>query len=272
MNAVAKKQTSPSAGREIAPAGDIALSLAAPFRPEQLGWKPQAVSGNRALAIAYIDARDVMDRLDEVVGVDGWTDEYEMLPDGSALCRLRVRFGTEWILKMDVGGESDQKEQGDRHKAAVSDALKRAAVKFGVGRYLYSQPSQWCDYDPQKRDFVRTPTLPVSARPGGRATGPAGGRPAEPGKVTGPKNGGQRKLPETGEELWQRLRAYDERLAAEDTIQGGELLEYIRGWTEQYQLPQGLDVWTREDIARVMDAAKGFAVQAAQKKAAPFPA
>src|SRR5207302_5686984 len=46
--------------------------------------------------------------------------------------------------------------------AAFSDALKRAAVKFGIGRFLYRLPAQWVDYDPQRRQFVRPPTLPAS--------------------------------------------------------------------------------------------------------------
>lgn len=46
----------------------IARDLADPFPADAIGWKPQTVSGNRCLAVAYIDARDVMDRLDAVMG------------------------------------------------------------------------------------------------------------------------------------------------------------------------------------------------------------
>jgi hypothetical protein len=144
---------------------EVAQALAAPFEPREIKWKPQAVSGNRALAVAFVDARVIQDRLDEVLGVMGWQDSYECLPDGAVVCRLKIRLGSEWITKMDVGGQSEQPDEGDRRKAAFSDALKRAAVKFGIGRYLYRLPAQWCDYDPQKRQFTRTPTLPPSALP-----------------------------------------------------------------------------------------------------------
>lgn len=147
------------------PAEIVASRLAEPFDQADVKFKPAAVSGNRALALAYVNARAVMDRLDEAVGVHGWQDEYECLPDGSVVCRLRLRLGGEWIVKVDVGGQSEQPDEGDRRKAAFSDALKRAAVKFGVGRYLYRLPQQWCDYDPQKRQFARTPTLPPHALP-----------------------------------------------------------------------------------------------------------
>jgi hypothetical protein len=143
----------------------ITERLAEPFPAAEVGWKPQSVKGNRAMAIAYIDARNVMDRLDEVVGVAGWQDRYESLPDGSVVCRLTVEIDGKRITKTDVGSPSEQPDGGDRMKAAFSDALKRAAVKFGIGRYLYSLDSIWCDYDPLKRQFVQKPQLPAWALP-----------------------------------------------------------------------------------------------------------
>jgi hypothetical protein len=142
-------------------ASALMAALAAPFAPEQLHFKPAVVTGNPALALPYVDARAIQDRLDEVLGVAGWQDEYDPLPDGSVVCKLRCRIGEEWIVKTDVGSPSEQPDSGDRLKAAFSDALKRAAVKFGIGRYLYRLPSMWCDYDPAKRKFARPPQLPV---------------------------------------------------------------------------------------------------------------
>ena len=105
-------------------------------------FKPQMVKNNRCLAMAYIDARLIQDRLDGVLGVENWQDQYDILTDGSVMCRLRVRLGGRWITKSDVGSPSEQPDSGDRLKAAFSDALKRAAVKFGIGRYLYRLPAQ----------------------------------------------------------------------------------------------------------------------------------
>lgn len=144
---------------------EIAVALARPFGPTEIRWKAQTVKGNRALAVAYLDSRAVQDRLDEVLGVDGWSDQYEILPDGSVTCRLSCKLGDEWIIKQDVGSPSEQPDAGDRLKAAFSDALKRAAVKFGVGRYLYRLPQQWVDYDPQRRCLVHSPALPDWAMP-----------------------------------------------------------------------------------------------------------
>jgi len=141
--------------------------LARPFEATEVKWKAQVVRGNRALSVAYVDARVVMDRLDAVFGVGGWQDAYAELPaTKSVVCKLRVKIGQDWVEKSDVGSQSDQPDEGDRMKSAFSDALKRAAVHFGVGRYLYRLPQQWVDYDPQTRQLTATPKLPSWAVPG----------------------------------------------------------------------------------------------------------
>lgn len=142
----------------------VAAALAAPFPAECLGWKPQVVKGTRALAMPYIDARDVQARLDAAAGAFNWRDEYTPLPDGSVICTLSLRVAGEWVSKSDIGGQSDQPDGGDRMKAAFSDALKRAAVKWGIGRYIYAIPEQWADYDPTKK-HVTPPQLPAKFLP-----------------------------------------------------------------------------------------------------------
>src|SRR4051812_48797129 len=102
-------------------ANEILQGLAVPFDPAEVHWKPQQVVGKRALAVAYIDARSVMDRLDAVCGL-GWTENYETLPDGSVMCRLRVQIDRQWIERSDAGSPSEQPDGGDRMKAAFSDA------------------------------------------------------------------------------------------------------------------------------------------------------
>jgi hypothetical protein len=139
-------------------------ALSAPFDLADLHFKPQAISGNRCLAVAYLDARAVMDRLDAVCGL-AWSDAYDVLPSGSVVCRLTLTVDGRDVVKMDVGSPSEQPDDGDKMKAAFSDALKRAAVKFGVGRFLYRLPKQWVDYDPSKKQIVRPPALPAWALP-----------------------------------------------------------------------------------------------------------
>src|SRR2546430_16197993 len=70
----------------------LTKALSAPFALTEVKFKPAVVSGNRAMALAYVDARVIQDRLDDVLGVDGWQDDYECREDGSVVCRLRLRL------------------------------------------------------------------------------------------------------------------------------------------------------------------------------------
>jgi hypothetical protein len=143
----------------------LAEKLQEPFDPKSIGWKPQTAPKNgRALAAAYIDARDVMNRLDEVVGPENWSTTYELTPNG-VVCHLAICVDGRWITKTDVGAFSKQAESGDKLKAAFSDALKRAGIQWGIGRYLYALPTAFADYDEKKKEFTRVPQLPKWALP-----------------------------------------------------------------------------------------------------------
>jgi hypothetical protein len=130
---------------------DVMDELRKPFDPEQVSWKPQAISRDksRALALAYADARAYQDRLNEVVG-DDWSDDYEVLNGGGVvLCHLTVGG----VTRSDIG-EADPHE-ANTATSALAQAFKRAAVKFGVGRYLYDLPKMWVDWDPERRRFTQ---------------------------------------------------------------------------------------------------------------------
>lgn len=125
--------------------------LSAPFPPEAIHWRAQNVSaknGGSALALAYIDARDVMDRLDSVAGPANWATTYEETAKGRMLCRLSIRFEGEWVMKTDGAGDTDVEGE----KGAISDALKRAAVSWGIGRYLYDLGNVWAPCDLAMKD------------------------------------------------------------------------------------------------------------------------
>ncbi len=221
----------------------LTAALSAPFGADELKWKPQSVKGNRALALAYLDARAVQDRLDAVFGLEGWQDDYQVQPDGSVVCKLQCLFGDRWVTKMDVGGMSEQPDGGDRMKSAFSDALKRAAVKFGVGRYLYRLPAQWADYDPQKKQFTRLPELPPFARP-------KAAKPMLAEKTTG--------LPADGDELHRRLRKYDATLADRKACGVGSLLAHVAQAGAAAGFGDDISRWTGPAIPFAVDAVKRF--------------
>jgi hypothetical protein len=246
----------------------IAQALAAPFEVSEVKFKPQTVSGNRALAVPFVDARVIQDRLDDVLGVMGWQDSYECLPDGAVVCRLRIRLGSEWITKEDVGGQSEQPDEGDRRKAAFSDALKRAAVKFGIGRYLYRLKPQWVDYDPQKRQILRNPVLPLpqpanahrEAEPAPAKNGAgekkAGKQVKMPEPLAEAKAG--RGIPATGAELQQRLNDKDERLAKEKLCQPGDLVKHVLQAGTKAGYEKDLSAWTGPAIRLAIEETKAF--------------
>lgn len=233
----------------------IAQALAAPFEVTEVKFKPQAVSGNRALAVPFVDARVIQDRLDDVLGVMGWQDSYECLPDGAVVCRLRVRVGGEWITKEDVGGQSEQPDEGDRRKAAFSDALKRAAVKFGIGRYLYRCKPQWVDYDPQKRQILKAPTLPVPVGETLKMPEPADKKPAKPKVVAAPAGRGK---PANGAELHKRLAEKDARLVSEGLCKEGELIKFIVTAGEKAGYEKDLATWSGEAIDLAIEQTRAF--------------
>jgi len=134
---------------------EVLEMLSKPFDPREVEVKIQAVNRDRTRAqvVAYVDARTVLDRLDEAVGPTGWSDKYEVLfnsfdDEGRRLVEVKCTLTVLGVSKEDVG-------EGDSLKAAFSDALKRAAVKFGVGRYLYRLPKVWADLD--ERGNIKDP-------------------------------------------------------------------------------------------------------------------
>ena len=119
----------------------IELILKRPFKASQLKWR----KGPGGIELVYITARDVMDRLDEAVGIDGWSSHL-LEVQGRVTCELAIRFGERWITKTD--GAGDTGIEGE--KGAISDSIKRSGVLWGIGRYLYHphafhgrDPAEW---------------------------------------------------------------------------------------------------------------------------------
>lgn len=115
-----------------------------PFPADAIHWRAQMVTkargeGYAALALAYLDARDVMDRLDQVCTPAFWQSEHFEAGGGRLGCRIGIFINDQWVWKSDGAGETDVEAE----KGAFSSALKRAAVSWGVGRYLYDLGNTW---------------------------------------------------------------------------------------------------------------------------------
>jgi len=117
---------------------NIQEQLKRPFEASEIEWRIQSGGVKKgkpwAMVLAYVTNRAVMDRLDEVFGVGGWKNEYLPTPsmDG-VMCGISAKIDGEWVTKYD-GAENTAVEAV---KGGLSSAMKRTAVQFGIGRYLY---------------------------------------------------------------------------------------------------------------------------------------
>lgn len=114
----------------------IHKKLSKPFPASAIEWRIQS-SGIKdgkpwAIVLPYVTSRAIMNRLDAVVGPDRWNDQLEYFAEGWK-CKLSILFGDSWISHEDTAPMT----KIEAVKGGASDALKRVAVKFGIGRYLY---------------------------------------------------------------------------------------------------------------------------------------
>ena len=134
--------------------------LSMPFDPAKIHWRVGATTKDKAkgIALAYINARDVMRRLDQVMGLD-WQCRYPF----EGCCEIGLYIGGEWRWRSNGAGETDIEGEKGRY----SDAFKRAAVMWGIGRYLYYLENIWVPLKPQGRSYAiaQPPQLPSWAIP-----------------------------------------------------------------------------------------------------------
>lgn len=120
--------------------------LKAPFPPNEVNWRigQAGKKGNGevwAKVLAYLDNRCIQDRLDDVCGPENWKNEYAPAPLGGVLCGLSIKIAGEWVTKWDGADNTDI----EATKGGLSDAMKRAAVQWGIGRYLYEIGESWAE-------------------------------------------------------------------------------------------------------------------------------
>jgi hypothetical protein len=151
-----------------------------PFAPGDIEWRVQTAGEKNgkpwARVLAYVTNRAIMERFDEVVGPENWQNVYKEGPSGGVICGLSVRVtrldgSAEWVTKWD-GAENTDVEPV---KGGLSNAMKRAAVQWGIGRYLYDLEEGWAQVTENGRFSAKTkdgkwfkwdpPALPEWATP-----------------------------------------------------------------------------------------------------------
>jgi len=121
--------------------------LAEPFHQDDIEWRVSR-SGNGskgpfAIVLAYITARAIQSRLDDVCGPENWRTEEPMMIEvagksafavGISIRNLLNKDGAwEWITKWDVAEPTNIEPA----KGGFSSAMKRSGAQWGIGRYLY---------------------------------------------------------------------------------------------------------------------------------------
>ena len=133
----------------------LTQQLMAPFPIEDIHQRVLKLSNEKdtGLVANYINARAVMERLDNVVGPENWQRDYKEVT-GNLFAGVAIRFSESgndvWVWKFDNGvGSYTEKEKG-----ASSDSFKRAAVNWGIGRFLYRIPGAWIQVKPVGKTHV----------------------------------------------------------------------------------------------------------------------
>lgn len=119
---------------------------------EEMPYKRKIQSENKnkrkAICVAYIDARDVERRLDKAFS--NWSDSYKIIKDDDRGVIVECTIKAEEQSRCDVWSAMFEKYQNsdnydNLHKSAYSDAFKRAAVKRGIGRFIYDLDVKYVD-------------------------------------------------------------------------------------------------------------------------------
>jgi len=127
--------------------------LKRPFLDDEIYWRAQTITGSkgnaRAMILAYVDSRCIQERLDNVLGSQNWQNRIST--EGSKnLAGIGIRISGEWIWKWDGAGDT----KVEAEKGGISDALKRAAVLWGMARHLYELDTTWCNVSENKPSGV----------------------------------------------------------------------------------------------------------------------
>lgn len=116
-----------------------------PFSSDEIEWRVGSTNKEKTkgLALPYVTNRAIMNRLDDICGQAGWKNEYERWNGSGAKCGISIKIENEWITKYDGADDTNVEPT----KGGFSDSMKRAAVQWGMGRYLYEMPQIWVELE-----------------------------------------------------------------------------------------------------------------------------
>jgi hypothetical protein len=121
--------------------------LECPFPASRVSWRigRKTADKKKAQLLAYIDARDVMERLDKACGFENWQCRYNLADNGLLVCEIGIRINSEWIWKANGAGDTQvEAEKG----------------------YLYDLEAPWVAIDSYGK-WTQDPAIPEQHTPRG---------------------------------------------------------------------------------------------------------
>lgn len=236
------------------------------FEADAIEWRIQQAGEKHgrvwAICVPYVTNRAIQVRLDEVAGPENWRNEFRPGPDGGVMCGISIRVGGEWVTKWDGAENTDV----EGVKGGLSGAMKRAAVQWGIGRYLYALDETFANVHDNGRFRGKTrdgnsfrwdpPHLPRAVVPA--AAAPAAAAPAGPVLLPSPEH----------EAMLEFVRTVGARV--DDTAQiriqrrARNLKEYVREqWPAIKEQPR-----IARAVVEAIESATGTAFQPEQRQAA----
>jgi hypothetical protein len=162
--------------------------LAARFPAE--AHKTKTIGGT---SLTYVDGEMVVSRLNEELGLDGWSfevkDIHVLENEVWALGRITVYQEGRTLVREQAGGQIiNRKRTGEiielsnDIKGAVTDCLKKCATLVGIGLYLYD-PVERREVEQEMKEAKRAPKASPKAE--APASGPSPTKSSEGGNTPG---------------------------------------------------------------------------------------
>lgn len=186
---------------------NVAKQLQDPFPIEDLQFRITSTNKDKTygLLVAYVDSRAVQERFNDVLGIENWQIRLvRTSQDNGTLCEISVYdpFRNIWISKSDGAGDSEYAP----FKGGISNSVKRAAARWGIGHYLYYLPPWWVSIDQKGKSHEPIPgeieriinkEFPDWALPGGT------GRPEKSARNGSAETG--KGKDQSGQEKWEKI-------------------------------------------------------------------
>jgi Rad52/22 family double-strand break repair protein len=142
---------------------DVKTKLKEPLPREAVSPNPQK-PGLSVIKVIY-----VVERLNEVFGLNGWHVDNEVVETGRMVVVRATLSIPQYAIAIEQFGGNDNPDRGDAYKGACTDALSKCASYLGIGmdvyKGLYEQPGA----GPQNgaSSATRTPAPTATSRQNG---------------------------------------------------------------------------------------------------------